>query len=112
MILRAGCVEARRKVTLPPRERGGICTLGCVVVRRKVTLPPRERGGFCTLECVVVRRNLAARCAPSALAVRGVHLTVRVIPRRFSWNNGCKRRWWRISKRWKRAGTGLLKDWS
>jgi len=34
----------------------------------------------------VYREHLPARCAPSALAVRGLHLTVRVILRRFSWN--------------------------
>jgi len=34
----------------------------------------------------VYREYLPARCAPSALAVWGLHLTVRVIPRRFSWN--------------------------
>jgi len=53
---RLGCVAARWKVTLPPRERGGICTLGCVAARWKVTLPPRERVGFCTPGRVVVRR--------------------------------------------------------
>jgi len=34
----------------------------------------------------VYRENLPARRAPSALGVRGVHFTVRVILRRFSWN--------------------------